>query len=113
MSLRFEGATVPATTIKLSELYTYEGARQYLGMLVKVENVAIGGDPTMSSGRYSAPLKVDIAIPADAVPKLSNELFALQDLELAAGNTFKSITGVITYFYGFKLAPRSAEDLVP
>jgi hypothetical protein len=54
-----------------------------------------------------------MAIPADAVPKLSNELYALQDLELAAGNTFKSITGVITYFYGFKLAPRSAEDLVP
>ncbi|NUQ79842.1 MAG: hypothetical protein HUU21_40585 [Polyangiaceae bacterium] len=113
MSLRFEGAATPAATIKLSELYTYEGARKYLGMLVRLENVAIGSNPTMSSGRYSAPLKIDMTIPAADVPKLSNELFPLQDLGLEKGSTFTSITGVITYFYGFKLAPRSAEDLVP
>ena len=23
---------------------------------------------------------------------------------------FKSVTGIITYFYGFKIAPRSADD---
>jgi hypothetical protein len=113
MSLRFEGADVPATTIKLSDLFTYEEARPYLGMLVKIENVSIGDNPTSSSGRYSAPLKVDVAIPAAAVPKLSNELFALQDVGLAKGSSFKSITGVVTYFYGFKLAPRSVEDLEP
>jgi len=111
MSLRFEGADVPATTIKLSELYTYEAARKYLGMLVRLEGVAIGGDPTMSSGRYSAPLAVDMEILAADQPKLSNELFPLQDLKLTAGKSFKAVTGVVTYFYGFKVAPRSAEDL--
>jgi hypothetical protein len=114
MSLRFEGGEVIPATIELSELYTYEGARKYLGMLVRLENVAIGGNPTSSSGRYSAPLKVDVKdLPGGDIPKLSNELFALQDVGLAAGSSFKSITGVVTYFYGFKLAPRSAEDLVP
>jgi hypothetical protein len=113
MTLRFEGGSVTETVIPLSDLYTYEGARPYLGMLVRVENVSIGDDPTSSSGRYSAPLRVDMPIPADAVPKLSNELFALETLGLKKDATFSSITGVITYFYGFKLAPRSAEDLVP
>jgi hypothetical protein len=112
MTLRFEGGSVPPTTIELSELFTYEGARKYLGMLVRLEDVVIGDDPTTSGGRYTAPLKVDVAIPADAIPKLSNELFALETVGLGKSQTFKSITGVITYFYGFKVAPRSAEDLV-
>jgi len=111
MSLRFEGGEVIPATIKLSELYTYEAARKYLGMLVRLEGVAIGGDPTMSSGRYSAPLAVDMEILAADQPKLSNELFPLQDLKLTAGKSFKAVTGVVTYFYGFKVAPRSAEDL--
>ena len=81
-------------------------------MLVRLENVVIGDDPTTSGGRLTAPLKVDVAIPADAIPKLSNELFALETVGLGKSQTFSSITGVITYFYGFKVAPRSAEDLV-
>lgn len=113
MSLRFEGAELVPTTIAMEDLFTYEGARQYLGMLVRLENVSIGDDPTSSGGRYSAPLKVTVPVTADAVPKLSNELFALQDVGLAKGSAFSSITGVITYFYGFKIAPRSPEDLVP
>jgi hypothetical protein len=113
MSLRFEGGGVKPTVIEQSELYSYEGARKYLGMLVRLENVTIGDDPTTSSGRYTAPLRVDVPIPGDAVPKLSNELFALQTAGIVKDAKYSSITGVITYFYGFKIAPRSAEDLVP
>jgi hypothetical protein len=112
MGLRFEGGGDQPTVIEQPELYTYEGARQYLGMLVRLENVTIGDDPSSSSGRYTAPLKVDVVIPADAVPKLSNELFALETAGLVKDAKYSSITGVVTYFYGFKIAPRSTEDLV-
>jgi hypothetical protein len=46
------------------------------------------------------------------VPSISNELFDLKALgpPLAKDVTFKAVTGIITYFYGFKIAPRSADD---
>ena len=42
---------------------------------------------------------------------------ALYDLKndgptLEAGGTFSAVTGVLTYFYGFKIAPRSPDDFV-
>ncbi len=113
VSLRFEGGLATPTVIPLSDLYTYASARKYIGMLVRVENVVIADKPSSSGGRYTAILKVDQAIPAADVPRISNELFALQDMGIDEGHTFKSITGVLTYFYGFKIAPRNAADLVP
>lgn len=113
VSLRFEDSPPKPTTIALSELYTYATARKYIGMLVRVENVLIADKPSSSGGRYTAILKVDQAIPAADVPRLSNELFALQDVGLDEGQSYSSVTGVLTYFYGFKIAPRDAADLVP
>jgi hypothetical protein len=48
------------------------------------------------------------------LPGISNELFDLknQGPVMEAGTVLKSLTGVVTYFYGFKVAPRSAADLV-
>jgi hypothetical protein len=112
MSFRLENGTREPVTVPIEDLKTYEGARQWLGMLVKVEDVTISEDASGSGGRYTAPLDVGLGVPASDVPKLSNELF---DLEgdgplLTAGTKFASVTGIVTYFYGFKLAPRSAAD---
>ncbi|MBK9263533.1 MAG: hypothetical protein IPM54_27465 [Polyangiaceae bacterium] len=113
LTFRFElGPDLTAHTIPVSDLKTYESARQWLGMLVRVENVKIAGNPYDSSGRYSAPIDVGGGIPQSDVPSISNELFNLKELgpPLAQGVEFKSVTGIVTYFYGFKIAPRSADD---
>lgn len=115
MTFRFEGGgQVEPTVISLDDLRGYEAARRYLGMLVRVENVTIAGQPAESSGRYTATLNMGAGVPAADVVSVSNELFDLKnegpELE---GASFKSITGVVTYFYGFKIAPRSAADFEP
>lgn len=113
LTFRFElGPNISAHTIPLDDLKTYETARQWLGMLVKVENVTIAGKPYDSNGRYSASILVGGNILQLDIPAISNELFDLKNLgpPLDDGVSFKSVTGIVTYFYGFKIAPRSADD---
>lgn len=121
-SFRFEGSDVPPRKVKLADILGYENARRYLGMLVTLEDVTIGADPyssdetLASGGRYTADIDrtgLDTTgLDSADFPKISNELYDLkvEGPPLAKGSQFKSVTGVLTYFYGFKLAPRSAAD---
>lgn len=115
MSFRFEGSHVAPKPLRVEDLKSYASARQYIGMLVRVEQVSIAGDPSSSGGRYLAALQVGAGVPATDVPKISNELYDLQaeGPPLAAGTSFRAVTGIVTYFYGFKLAPRSKADFEP
>jgi hypothetical protein len=62
--------------------------------------------PSTSSGRYSAPV-----VTSGQSFAISNELFDLgNEFPLAANQTFPSVTGIVTYFYSFQLAPRSIAD---
>jgi hypothetical protein len=116
LSFRFDGnRPLPPKVIPVGDLKSYESARKHLGKLVTIENVKLASDGTEASGRYTAELDVGGGIEAADVPRISNELFDLKTLgpSLVMGGTFSSITGVVTYFYGFKIAPRSAADFVP
>ncbi len=116
MGFRFDGSrAVEPKVISVLDLKSYETARQHLGMLVKIENVTLTDDGANSSGRYTAPLDVGGGISAADVPKISNELYDIEaeGPALTQGGTFSSITGIVTYFYGFKIAPRSAADFQP
>lgn len=112
ISFRFDSNGQPQpTVVPLEDFATYAGARQWLGMLVKVENLAIGGDPaTDSHHRYTAAIAVGAADGEQA--KIGDELYDIQKdgPALANGTTFKSVTGVVTYFFGFRLVPRSPAD---
>ena len=114
LSFRFDGsrAAVPRIITDAAELKTYEGARPYLGMLVKVLDVTLATAGTNSSGRFTADLAVGGGIPQSDVPRISNELYDIEKdgPPLVQGGVFKSVTGVVTYFYGFKIAPRSPAD---
>lgn len=120
MQFRFDnGPLAPLTVVlengsdRFAEIKGYENARRYIGMLVRVEGVLIAGAPKKdSAGRYTAALNMGGGLSADDVIKLSNELFDMENEgpELADGAQFKAVTGILTYFYGFKLAPRSADD---
>jgi hypothetical protein len=89
----------------------YPNARQWLGMLVRFENVVVA-TPEESGGRYAVPINMGGGLAGDDVVKISNELFDLKNdgPELSDGTQLKAVTGVITYFYGFKIAPRSIDD---
>lgn len=115
MVFRFEGGAPEPFTVPLDGLRGYENARPWLGMLVRVENVQIAGSPSESSGRYTASINMGAGVPADDIVKISNELYDLKNdgPTLEAGGTFSAVTGVLTYFYGFKIAPRSPADFEP
>lgn len=108
-SFRFDGAVPAPVEITPADLNSYDKARQYMNMLVKVKNVVIAADGSSSSGRYSA----NVAIPSGTPWAISNELFDVPgSMPLHANDSFDSVTGIVTYFYSFHLAPRSAADFV-
>ncbi len=119
MSLRFDGGGVyPKNLVgtnggaaRWEPVLGYTNARQWLGMLVRFEGVRIVGEPENNKGRYTAAIDMGQVSQDDQI-YLSNELFDLEaeGPALADGTQFASVTGVLTYFYGFKLAPRSIDD---
>lgn len=114
LSLRFEHHVPEPITIDLNDLKEYDTGRQWLGMLVRVENVRIFSDGFESgAGRYSARLDVGAGVAAPALPTITNALFPVEDsgLPMTAGTTYSSVVGVVQYFFNFSIAPRSAEDL--
>jgi len=123
-TFRFEGSTTPAKTIPFQELFGYENARRYLGMLVRIENVTLSADPVSSNsalptgGRYTADIDrtgIDTTgVDVSDFPKISNEIYDIlnEGPVLTKGAKWKSVTGIVTYFYGFKIAPRSPDDFV-
>ena len=116
MTFRFDTRPVTAKTIPITDLRSYDTARKWLGSLVRIENVTLVGTASPDSkNRCDVPIDVGGGISQGDQPKLSNELFDLDctaGTKLVAGAKLKSITGVLTYFYSFNIAPRSADDII-
>jgi hypothetical protein len=126
VSLRFEHVPPEPVLIQLSDLASYETGRQWIGMLVRVENVVAkqavycgmappdGGDPCELPRRQSLSLDVPGVADLRDLPTVTNALFDLarSGHPLAAGTTYASIVGVAQFFFNFSIAPRSAEDIV-
>ncbi len=101
----FEYVPPPPAVVTVADLSTWESGKAYVGMLVKLENVSVTSWRNDGKGRVTGALGAGRDAPA-----ISNELI---DVEAAAqGRTsFKSVTGVVTFFFNLKVAPRSAADL--
>lgn len=124
-TFRLEGLHPVPKVVTLSDILGYPKARRYLGMLITLQNVKISADPNSSKpnlptgGRYTALIDrtgVDTTgVDVGDFPQISNELYDIlnEGPPIAKGSEFKSVTGVLTYFYGFKIAPRSPADFVP
>jgi hypothetical protein len=114
LEFRFEAAPLAPIPLDVSELATYESGRKWLGMLVEVEQVVLLEDPyDPGSGRYSIRIDAGSAPAGEEIPTLVNELFDLKTAypDLQQGDTLTRVRGVVTYFYGMHLAPRSADDI--
>jgi hypothetical protein len=115
-TFRFETQVPEPVDIDAAELSDYAKARQWIGMLVRINHVVIPTDPfDAASGRFSIDLSLPKTTACDApFPRpasLVNDLFDLKSLGLKNGDKIASITGVVGFFCNVKLAPRSAADV--
>lgn len=121
MSFRFDHGPIEPLTIvnknggtaRWEGVTGYQNARQYMGMLVRIEGVNISGElDDDGKGRVTALIDMGGGISAVDSIKISNELFDLANdgPEITDGTQFQAVTGVLTYFFGFKIAPRSIDD---
>ena len=116
LKFRFDNnLEVPAKEIPLLDLTSYATGRSHIGTLVKVlgPQLSQDGPKSGSTGRYTSTFEVGAIANVADVPQLTNELFDLkaEGPPLAKSMTFKSVTGIVTYFGGFHISPRSAADL--
>ena len=118
-TFRFEYKAPVPRVIDVADLDSYDKGRQWMGMLVTIQNVTLLDDLVDSAcaksgtntGRLSAHLT------AAKQGALVNELYPIKADDcvggaFAAGTHFASITGIATYFFTMHLAPRSADDFV-
>jgi hypothetical protein len=118
----------PVDIDDIADLASFEKGRKWIGMLVRVKNFKLQGDPfTDTNGRVSVDLlprsagagskcndpfgTVDAKGAYPKPPSLVNDLVALEDMGLKASTPIQSITGVVSFFCNIKLAPRSAADI--
>jgi hypothetical protein len=114
VSLRFENKPPEPFVISLDDLASYDTGRRWIGMLVRVENVtAAEAGYKSSSGRYSVRLAANGVSDPKQLPTITNALFDLETsgVPVTANTSYKSIVGVVQYFYNFSISPRSAADI--
>jgi len=105
-------STPDPVTIQLSDIDedNYLTGRKWENMLVQVNDVTVGPGVN-SSNRVSYIMgQGDASIDINAAG-LSNELYDLGANDYPAGTHFSSVTGIVTWFYSYHIAPRSAADL--
>lgn len=113
------GAQAPAPLV-LTDLWLYPTGKKWLSLLVTVEGAVISGPLIESGGRATYPIKFPgpgmPPVPDDGTkpvngPTVTNELFDLKQVMIPANVPVKRITGIVTIFDGFHIAPRSAADI--
>jgi hypothetical protein len=109
----FEVSVPQPTVIQLSDLDSFTTGRQWIGMLVTISDVTVLGAPTNNGGRVAA-----IIDNVANGPEINNELFDLQawngsntQSSFPAGTHFKSVTGIVDFFFNLFICPRSMADL--
>jgi hypothetical protein len=106
---RYEYATPPPVMIDPTDLNDFTKGRKWMWMLVTVPNVTIDRLSNDGKGRITAHITSDMTMNGVTI---SNENYNLQPTDFAPGTTFKSVTGIVTWFFSYHIAPRSAADLV-
>jgi hypothetical protein len=116
-NFRYEFRSPDPVTIKLSDIdqTNYLTGRQWEGMLVTVNDVWVANFPGQG-GRVTYPMGSgagggDAGV-ATSAAAISNELYNLGQNDFPTGTHFKSVTGFVTWFYSYHIAPRSPADLV-
>jgi len=116
ITFAFETQLPKPTVIPLNDLMQFSTARKWIGMLVTIEDVtAFQPIAYDSSGlRVEANLTSIVNGPA-----INNQLWDLQPWNgsntsnsFPSNTHFKSVTGIVDFFFSIFIAPRSMADLV-
>lgn len=102
-TFRFEGPPSEPVDVPVTDFDSFATGRKWLGMLVRFQNVNVDSVDS-NKGRTTVTL-----LEANKI-FLSNEFQSLDSMK--KGQTYTSVTGVVTWFFDFKLATRTPEDLV-
>jgi hypothetical protein len=111
----FETQVPKPVVIPLSDLMSFTTARKWIGMLVTVENVTAFAPIAYDSTGLRVEANLTSIVNG---PAINNELFDLQPWNGSntsnsfPNTTFKSVTGIIDFFFSIYIAPRSMADLV-
>jgi hypothetical protein len=114
---RTETTKLPAPAmIPIEDLFAFPTGRKWIGMLVTATNVTVES-ATSSKGRVTYLIDPPATCPPTqcplgGAPAIDNELYNLDAMAYGTGTTFKSVTGIVTFFFNLKIAPRSPADLV-
>jgi len=100
------GETLPpeATPVAGAVLADRARAEPWEGVLVRLENVEMAGGYD-GNGEAPTTFVLDPHPPLD----VASDLYEIPDV--ADGTTFRALTGVVTYFFGFKICPRGPQDV--
>jgi hypothetical protein len=110
-TFRYEYQTPAPLGIQLADLNQYATGRKWENMLVTMKDITIAAGAN-NSGRVTYPVGQGSEQITSNSPTLSNELYALGPNDYPAGTHFSSVTGIVTWFFTFHIAPRSPADLV-
>jgi hypothetical protein len=105
ISQSYEGASPAPVDLTMNDLADATKAIQYVGMLVRLKNVTISGaftEPRQEAGINSSS---SIVIAGQLMP-----LSTADGGNVAQNATYKSVTGLLNYFYTMKLCPRTSAD---
>jgi hypothetical protein len=108
------GGPLQPVPIQLTDLTKYETGRQWISTLVTVENVQILELELNPTGRARIRLNGGTGLEPSDLPTITNELFDLSNagLQFEVGQTIKKVTGMVTLFGNFSIAPRTTADIV-
>jgi hypothetical protein len=115
-NFRYEFRTPDPVTIPLSDIdgSHYATGRQWEGMLVTLHDITVGAGVSATAGSGARVTYImgqgDASIDLQAAT-ISNELYDLGSTDFPANTHFSSVTGIVTWFYTYHVAPRSAADL--
>jgi hypothetical protein len=111
-AFRYEWPLGAPRTIDLADLDDYAAGRQWEGQIVTVQNV-YAGPATASGGRVAVALTSTPGASTNTnTVAMSNEEYALTQTDFPPGTHFQSVTGIVTWFFSYHIAPRSPADLV-
>jgi hypothetical protein len=104
---QYEYSPPAPPVVNAADLDDLNKGRQWLNMLVTLQNVTVRGGAADGSGRVTFVISQIFGGLA-----ISNELFDLKLTDIPASTKLTSVTGIVTWFDGYHIAPRSKDDLV-
>lgn len=126
ITFRFDAfEPIAPTVINLTDLNDFNLGDQWLGMVVTINNVTFQSNLENADGRVTAYLTTTDAGIQGGTVELANELFDIATWNgttadagggggvIALGHTITSLTGIVTWFEGYQIAPRYPADIGP